>query len=196
MKKIFLNNNDVEERIEIRGTEDVVMFGCGGGKAKIEIVLNKEGSCANLYGIFVGKNMDDFEIKTISNHIAPNTNSRVHIKGVLMDKSKLNYEGMIRISKKSQLSDAYLQNDNLMIGDGAIVNSSPQLEIEADDVKASHGVTISNIDEVQEFYLKSRGLTNEIAEDLLIKGFINDILIHAGLDFESAEVLKLSQYAK
>src|SRR3989338_2823131 len=86
-----------------------------------------------------------------------------------------NFYGIINIGKIAQLSDAYLKNDNLMIGDNCKVNSSPQLEIKADDVKASHGVTISTIDNEHMYYLMSRGISDKKSRDLLVTGFINDI---------------------
>ena len=88
----------------------------------------------------------------------------------------MDFLGMINIDKIAQLSDAYLKNDNLMIGDDCKVNSSPQLEIKADDVKASHGVTISTIDDEQMYYLMSRSLSYKDSQDLLVSGFINDIV--------------------
>jgi len=164
---------------KIKTSEDTFIKLKDGGDIDLELLLNKEGSTANIWGIILGSGDQIYNIKTTSLHTHPNTNSRVHIKAVMLDNSVLNYEGMIKISKHAQLTDAFLKNDNLIIGSNAKVNSSPQLEIEADDVKASHGVTISNVNEEEKFYLKSRGISDKKAQKILIDGFINDILIHA-----------------
>lgn len=175
MIKLEIGNCYEKEKIIVSTTEDVFIIGRNGGTLDLEVVLEKEGSSANIYGIVIGQGNDSYRLSTISSHNAMNTNSRVHIKGVFMDSSSLDFFGMINIDKIAQLSDAYLKNDNLMIGDNCKVNSSPQLEIKADDVKASHGVTISNIDSEHMYYLMSRGISNKQALDLLVSGFINDV---------------------
>lgn len=141
-------------------------------KFDLVIELIKEGASCNFYGLVKGTDWQVFDINITIHHKAPNTNSRVLLKAVLMDGSQLNFNGMIKIDPKAQLVDAYLKNDNLLIGDDAIVNSVPQLEIEANDVKASHGVTISTIDELQLHYLQSRGLEAKVAEALIVDGFL------------------------
>jgi Fe-S cluster assembly protein SufD len=176
MKTIILGKDNLTEKIIVNGDEDMILIGMQGGSAEIEMVMKSENSHGKLYGILIGTGDQIYTIKTVSDHESPNANSRVHIKSVLMDNSKLDYEGMIRIQKQAQLSDAYLKNDNLIIGDGAVVNSSPQLEIAADDVKASHGVTISNVNDIEMFYLMSRGLTESDARKMLIAGFLNELL--------------------
>lgn len=176
MIKLEIGKCYEKEKIIVDRSEDVLVIGTGGGNLDLEVILEKEGSCANIYGIIIGKGSDSYKIKTTSSHMASNTNSRVHIKGVFMDASTMDFFGMINIDKKAQLSDAYLKNDNLMIGDDCKVNSSPQLEIKADDVKASHGVTISTIDDEQMYYLMSRSISDKDSRDLLVTGFINDIV--------------------
>ncbi len=176
MIKIEIGKDPKKEKIIVKNHEDVYVTGNNGGNLDLEVVLEKEGASVNIYGIIIGKDADSYKIKTTSSHLAPNTNSRVHIKGVFMDSSNMDFSGMINIDKVAQLSDAYLKNDNLMIGDDCKVNSSPQLEIKADDVKASHGVTISTIDDEQMYYLMSRSLSYKDSQDLLVSGFINDIV--------------------
>lgn len=176
MIKIEIKKDSEKEKIIVNKHEDIYVTGKNGGNLDLEVVLEKEGASVNIYGIIIGKDADSYKIKTTSSHMAPNTNSRVHIKGVFMDSSNMDFLGMINIDKLAQLSDAYLKNDNLMIGDDCKVNSSPQLEIKADDVKASHGVTISTIDDEQMYYLMSRSLSAKDSQDLLVSGFINDIV--------------------
>ena len=146
---------------KIKSTENVFIKLEDGGNIDLDLLLDQDGAKANIWGIILGSGDQVYNIKTTSLHTKPNTKSRVHIKAVMLDSSVLNYEGMIKIWKNAQLTDAFLKNDNLIIGSNAKVNSSPQLEIEADDVKASHGVTISNVNEAEKFYLKSRGISDK-----------------------------------
>lgn len=175
-KTININNKKVKETIDVHGHKNLLLIGTESGEADIEIILREEDSSFNLYGILVGRNEDAFNVNVVSNHDTKNANSRVHIKTVLFDKAKFDFAGLIKIAPGAILSDAYLKNDNLVIGDDAVVNSSPQLEIKADDVKASHGVTISTISDVDQYYLRSRGLTDLQSKEILVEGFINEIL--------------------
>ena len=175
MIKLEIGKGYEKEKIIVSKNQEIYVVGNSGGSLDLEVILEKEGASANIYGIVIGRGNDSYKIRTTSFHNAPNTNSRVHLKGVFMDSSSMDFFGMINIDKVAQLSDAYLKNDNLMIGEDCRVNSSPQLEIKADDVKASHGVTISTIDDEHMYYLMSRGISFSDSRDLLIEGFINEI---------------------
>ena len=158
-------------------SENIFVLGSKGGNLSIELELLKEGIEVNLYGVVVGKENEQFTLKTITKHAVANAKSRVQIKGLFLDSANFNYEGLIRVEENAYLTDAYLKNDNLVIGNNAVVNSAPQLEILNDDVKASHGVTIRYVDEEEKYYLMSRGLEQSQADNLIIKGFINDLLV-------------------
>lgn len=181
---IFLKEEKMNKEIIVEKDLDVFLIGTSGGELDLKINLVNPGVQANIYGILIGCKHQSYKVNTLSHHKKQETKSRVHIKGVFMDDSSLEYEGMIKIDYGAQLSDAYLKNDNLVIGDNAVINTSPQLEIEADDVSASHGVTISTIDELQEYYLQSRGLDKVLSTDLLVKGFVQDILAKSGDNIE------------
>ena len=94
-----------------------------------------------------------------------------------MVKAKLNYLGKIRMEKNSKNSDGYQKQDTLLLSEEAIANSIPELEILENEVKCSHGVTISRINEDNLFYLKSRGLNEEQAKKEIIKGFLEPLII-------------------
>ena len=182
MKIIKINKTQQKITIDAKTQrEDICIIGKKGGKLELEIVLDKTQLTSNIYGIIMGKEDQIYDLKITSNHKAPSCTSYVYIKSILMDKSKFHFNGMIKIAPKAQLSDAYLKNDNLVIGENAYVDSSPQLEIQADDVKASHGVTIRTINEIEKYYLKSRGLSTNQAQQMLIHGFINDLTQKAQL---------------
>ncbi len=176
LKTIRIEREHVSDKIKIKNNGTYLLLGLDGGSIDLEFILENEDTSFELYGIIIGRNSDEYKVNIVSNHKVKNALSRVHIKAVMFDKSKLDFSGLIKIEPGADLSDAYLKNDNLIIGEDAVVNSSPQLEIKADDVKASHGVTISTLDDIGQFYLKSRGLTDEESKELLVAGFINEIL--------------------
>ena len=130
----------------------------------------------NIYGLFVGKKADDFQLKTNQYHIAPNSTSNLLIKGVFDDKSQFIYQGLIKIEKSGQKSHAYQKNKNLILSEKVYVDSRPFLEILANDVFCTHGSTSGKINEESLFYLKSRGLDQKTAEKLYVSGFIQEVI--------------------
>lgn len=191
VKTIKIEKEHSVQNIKIKNNGTYLLVGLDGGSVDLEFSLENENSSFELYGILIGRNSDEFKVNVVSHHKVKDALSRVHIKAVMFDESKFDFNGLIKIDAGAILSDAYLKNDNLLIGDNAVVNSSPQLEIKADDVKASHGVTISTIDEIDQFYLRSRGLTDQESKELLVEGFINEIL-----QLSSAEIDIKSIFAK
>ena len=183
IKTIKITTERAVEKIKVKNSGTYLLVGLDGGSIDLEVTLENENTSFELYGIIIGRNTDSYKVNVISHHKVGNALSRVHIKAVLFDKSSFDFNGLIKIDPGAVLSDAYLKNDNLLIGEDAVVNSSPQLEIKADDVKASHGVTISTISDIDQFYLKSRGLPDQESKELLVEGFINEIL-----QLSSAEV--------
>ncbi|MGD0664410.1 MAG: Fe-S cluster assembly protein SufD [Rhabdochlamydiaceae bacterium] len=109
-------------------------------------------------------------------HAAPSCRSLQKFKGVLKEQSQSSFEGKIYVHPIAQKTEAYQLNHNLLLSDAAIANAKPNLEIFADDVKASHGATMSEVDDEQLFYLQSRGISKESARSLLIRGFIQEII--------------------
>jgi Fe-S cluster assembly protein SufD len=109
-------------------------------------------------------------------HQAPNCRSNQLFKGVLNGYSKSSFEGKIYIHKEAQKTEAFQMNQNLLLSQGAQANTKPNLEIFADDVKASHGATVGQINEDELFYLQARGLSKEESKQLLIKGFCAEVM--------------------
>lgn len=141
-----------------------------------EIILAGEGAEADIIGLFLGHGDDVLNIKLDTTHAAPNTRGRTEFKAVLAGRSSLQFDGMIKILKDAQGSNDFLQQDSLMLSEDAKANAVPGLEIEANEVKASHGATAKPIDPEQKFYLMSRGLSEEQAEAMIVSGFIVPIL--------------------
>lgn len=143
---------------------------------KREIVLAGEGAEADVIGLFLGTNEDILNLTIDTTHAAPNTRGRTEFRAVLAGKSQFEFKGMIKILKDAQNSNDFLQQDSLLLSDQARANSIPGLEIEANEVKASHGATAKPVDLEQKFYLMSRGLSEEQAEAMIVMGFVHPIL--------------------
>ena len=128
---------------------------------------------------------------TLVHHANPNCESHQDYKGIYNDKSTGVFNGRVLVEKVAQKINAFQQNNNLIIGDNATVNSKPQLEIFADDVKCSHGCTIGQIDENALFYLKTRGINDNDAKGLLTYAFANNVLENVGMQVLKTKIKKI-----
>lgn len=128
-----------------------------------------------IFGIYVGKGSDSFKVRTVQRHSVGRNVSDLFIKGVFYDNAKFHYEGLIRIDKGAQQSNAYQKNQNLILSPSAYVDSRPFLEIQANDVRCTHGSTTGAIDAEQLMYLNMRGLSPDDAQKLIVEGFIDDV---------------------
>ena len=145
-------------------------------KLDLEFNLKGEGSECNLQAAsFLDKN-DHQEIKTRMNHLAPNCKSYQRVKNVLTSESKGIFQGKIFVKDIAQKTDAYQLSKALLLNDNAEFNSKPELEIYADDVKCSHGSSSGSLNENAIFYLMTRGLNYQQSRELLINGFLLDVV--------------------
>jgi len=142
----------------------------------VRIALLGEEASADLQGLSLLEGSAEVHHHIRVDHIAPNTHSLQRFKSVLKERSRASFQGKIYVAKEAQKTQAYQRNNTLLLGDNAITYSKPNLEIYADDVKASHGATVSELDPSQLFYLTSRGLGQEDAKDLLVFGFCEELL--------------------
>ena len=138
-------------------------------------LVGEKVNCNILSGLFLNKD-EHQEIKTCVNHLFPNCKSYQKIKNVLCSESKGIFQGKIYVKDIAQKTDAYQLSKSLLLNENAEFNSKPELEIYADDVKCSHGSTSGSIDENALHYLMTRGLSRENSIQLLIKGFLNEII--------------------
>lgn len=129
-----------------------------------------------IFGLYQGKNSNNFNLKTIQHHKYPNSESHLLVKTVLDNESQFDYEGKIKIEKLAQKTQASLKNENLIVSDNAKITTLPQLEILPNDVKCSHAATVSNLNKDQLYFLMSRGISKSDAKELLIQGFIEEAL--------------------
>ena len=143
---------------------------------KLDVRLAGEGAEANVYGAYVCGSQERVKIAVDMHHDLPHCNSRQLFKGVAGGSSKVDFYGKIIVAKDAQRTEAYQENHNILLTDGAKVDTKPQLEIYADDVKCSHGATIGRLNEEEQFYMRSRGITLEDAKVLQMISFIAPVL--------------------
>ena len=145
-------------------------------KNEINCNLNGEHSSAFVNGIFSLNHNKHHEIRTIINHLTENTKSYQLIKSVLEENSKAVYQGKIFVNSEAQKTDGYQLSKAILLNKESEFNAKPELEIYADDVKCSHGSASGSLNEDSIFYLMSRGLSNQQSRELLINGFLLDVV--------------------
>ena len=157
---------------------ETFIFSSGSHYIKNEVNCNLEGkySSAFINGIHLLSKNKHHEIRTKTNHLYENTKSYQLIKSVINDSSKSVYQGKIYVDSKAQKTDGYQLSKALLLNEQAEFNAKPELEIYADDVKCSHGSASGSLDDNSIFYLMSRGLNQTIAKELLINGFLLDVV--------------------
>ena len=157
---------------------ETFIFSSGSDYIKNEVSCNLEGqySSAFINGIHLLSKNKHHEIRTNTNHSYENTKSYQLIKSVIDDSSKSVYQGKIYVDSKAQKTDGYQLSKALLLNEQAEFNAKPELEIYADDVKCSHGSASGSLDEDSIFYLMSRGLDQKTAKELLINGFLLDVV--------------------
>lgn len=143
---------------------------------KMDVILAGEGAEANIYGAYVCGSDEKVRIAVDMHHDHPHCNSRQLFKGIAGGTSKVDFYGKIIVAQDAQKTEAYQENHNILLSDGAKVDTKPQLEIYADDVKCSHGATIGRLNEEEQFYMRSRGISLEDAKVLQMISFIAPVL--------------------
>lgn len=142
----------------------------------IHVLLNGEGSECVLNGLYLPSDKQHVDNHTEIEHVKARANSQELYKGVLSGAAHAVFNGKILVHKDAQKTDARQTNKNLLLSEHAVVNTKPQLEIHADDVKCSHGSTIGQLDKDALFYLRSRGLDKAEAQSLLSYAFASDLI--------------------
>lgn len=158
------------------------MLGSAVTKAFLDSRIEGPGANVRMLGFFFGDEQQHFDQHTFQNHIVPNGKSDLLYKGALKDKAYSAFRGLIRINPAAQHSDAYQQNRNLLLSHTAHADSIPELEIEANDVRCTHGATVGPIEEEAVFYLMARGIPRPEAERLFTEGFFDELISKIPLD--------------
>jgi Fe-S cluster assembly protein SufD len=141
----------------------------------LHVILDGVNTESHLYGLYLAGGHQLVDNHTVVDHRKPNCMSNELYKGVMKDEAKGVFNGKIFVRKDAQKTNAFQKNNNLMLGKKATVDSKPQLEIFADDVKCSHGSTVGQFNDEALFYLKSRGIADEKARALLVQAFVFDV---------------------
>jgi Fe-S cluster assembly protein SufD len=136
--------------------------------------LTGEGARSDMLSVSVVDNAQEFDARTLQDHVSPHTTSDLLYKNSLNDRARNTFGGLIRVEPHAHFTDAYQTVRNLLLSDDAEANSMPGLEILADNVKCSHGATSGQIGENEMFYLLSRGIPAPVAKQLLVSGFLNE----------------------
>ena len=159
-------------------TLDTLNVGLGASVSRVDLnaQLLGPGATSDMLGLYFGDGSQHFDFNTSQDHTVPNTSSDLLYKGALDGASRSVFRGIIRVHEGAQRTDAYQTNRNLLLSNAARADSLPNLEIEADDVKCSHGATVGELDADAKFYLMSRGLDRVQAERLVVLGFLGEVL--------------------
>lgn len=158
----------------------VVTVSLNGGivRNNLNVVLEAERCEAHLYGLYFQQGQSYVDNHTVVDNVKPHCLSNELYKGILSDSATGMFNGKIFVRPLAQKTNAYQSNKNILLSDAASVNTKPQLEIFADDVKCSHGCTVGRLNEEGLFYLRSRGIDEKTARSLLLRAFVVDILEH------------------
>ena len=177
---VIVSQGQLVRKIEVQSGQrkDMVLLVYPGVSCdiKLDVTLAGEGAQANIYGAYVCGGEEKVKIAVDMHHDLPHCNSRQLFKGIAGGKSKVDFYGKIIVAQDAQRTEAYQENHNILLSDDAKVDTKPQLEIYADDVKCSHGATIGRLNEEEQFYMRSRGITLEDAKVLQMISFIAPVL--------------------
>jgi Fe-S cluster assembly protein SufD len=138
--------------------------------------LRAKGGRSDMLALTVADDAQEVDARTFQIHEAPNTSSDLLYKNSLDDHSRTIFSGLIRVEPVAHQTDAYQKVRNLLLSDDAEANSAPGLEIEADDVRCTHGATSGQIEQEELFYLMSRGITKRAAQKLIVHGFLQEVI--------------------
>lgn len=142
----------------------------------LNIAVDGRNCETHLNGMYLTKDRQHVDNHTIVDHLKPNCESFELYKGVMNDHSTGVFNGKVFVRKDSQKINAYQSNGNVLLSDNATINSKPELEIYADDVKCSHGSTTGQLDEDAIYYLRTRGISKKAAREMMISAFVGDVL--------------------
>jgi Fe-S cluster assembly protein SufD len=151
-------------------------FGSSRGKVRMETKLAGQGAEARVTGAYVGGGRQHLDFDTTQEHAAPNTTSDLAFRGVLADRGTAVWRGMIRVDPGAQRTDAFQESRNLLLSTKAHADAIPGLEIEANDVRCTHAAAVAQIDREQLFYLRTRGLDEEAAKQLIVEAFLEALV--------------------
>jgi Fe-S cluster assembly protein SufD len=144
-------------------------------KTYVDSILAGNGSSSEFNGVYFVNDKQHVDLDTLTHHIGLSTGGDLLLKGAVQDNARAVFQGLIKIDPSGQQTNSYLKNENLLLSDHARADSIPSLEIDANDVRASHGATVGRVDEEDIFYLQSRGIPRSTAERMIVEGFFSGV---------------------
>jgi Fe-S cluster assembly protein SufD len=159
-----------------------VAFGADLSRTEVESVLAGPGGHSEMLGVYFTDGTQHFDHRSLQDHVAPHCTSDLLYKGALKDASRVVYSGLIHIAPGAQQSDAFQTNRNVVLSDQAKADSIPNLEIENNDVRCSHAASVGPVSDDELFYLQTRGIPRDQAEQLIVTGFFQEVLDRVPLE--------------
>ncbi|MFK2818853.1 Fe-S cluster assembly protein SufD [Flavobacteriaceae sp. LMIT009] len=172
----LIDNTYINQREQSHVSVHTFAFGGKLTRNNLNFYQNGERIDSTLKGITIIGDKQHVDHSTLVHHIEPNCESHQDYKGIFGDNATGVFNGKVVVEKEAQKTNAFQANNNILVNDKATINTKPQLEIFADDVKCSHGCTIGQLDESAMFYLRSRGIPEKEAKALLMYAFANNVL--------------------
>jgi Fe-S cluster assembly protein SufD len=169
-------------RLAARGGSDATVrtftVGLGGAydRVRTDVSVDGKGARSEILSAYLGNGTQVHDIRTLQDHVAPRTSSELLCQGAVAGASRSVYSGLIRVHRGAVRTDARQTNHNLVLDEGAHADSVPNLDILENDVKCSHASTVGPIDEDQRYYIESRGVSPDVAEGLIVRGFFDAII--------------------
>ncbi len=169
MNEIIVKKNE-EKVIPILWTGDET-------ELSYSISLSERGASVKFVALLLGKESQSLTLKVYVSHLAPETKSNVVIKGALTDSAKVDIDGLVKITPGAKGTQAWLAAHLLLLSEKAKGRAIPSLEILENDIKAGHATTVGRINDMEMFYLQSRGLEKSVAKKLIVQGFLQSLLV-------------------
>lgn len=171
-----VNTTEINQEKDSYYSSTVISWGGSLIRNDLNTYLGGDNGESHFFGLYLLDGKEHVDNHTLADHAVPNCFSNELYKGIMGGNSTGVFNGKIMVRKDAQRTNAYQSNNNILLSDNATINTKPQLEIYADDVKCSHGATIGQLDESAMFYLRSRGLGEKDAKNLLLYAFASDVL--------------------
>jgi Fe-S cluster assembly protein SufD len=175
MKWQIIKPKNPRYRLKVTGSLGVIIV-AQSGQSEVVVELDQAGAKALVLGIIESQNNDDLKLRIVTVHQAANTHAETMIHGLVSDQAQVQIKGLIQIKKNAQQVTDFLTERVLLLSENARAVAEPELEIEADEVRASHAATVSSLNKDELFYLMSRGVNRQEAERLITAGFIAKVL--------------------
>ena len=175
-KTLSFQINSTHVGRDARATGMTLNLGSAYARSESVSHLAGNGSRSDMLSVTAAEETQEFDQRTLQNHEVPNTSSDLLYKNSLDGKARTIFAGLIRVQPGAHQTDAYQKVRNLLLSDEAEANSAPGLEIEADDVRCTHGATSGEIEKEELFYLQARGISKEKAQRLIVSGFLNEVV--------------------